>query len=66
MRNLHKHIKNKHVIEAQQLFQLWEKYTLKECEYKNHRIFTLRCIDKRSILVSVRLKSRGQQFKQKG
>ena len=62
MRNLHKDIKNKYGIEAQQLLQLWEKYTLKECEYKNHRIFTLRCIYKGVILVSVRLKSEGSKL----
>ena len=56
MRNLPKDIKNKYGIEDQQLLQLWEKYTLKECEYKNHRIFTLKCIDKGIIPVSFRLK----------
>ena len=62
MRNLSKKIQNKYGIKTQQLLQLWENYTLKECEYKNHIIFTLRCIGKGIILVSVRLKSEGSML----
>ena len=53
--------KFKYGIGAQQLLPLWQKYSLKECEYKNHRIFTVRCIDKGIIPVSVRLKSEGSK-----
>ena len=35
---------------------------MRECEYKNHRIFIIRCIDKGIIPVRVRLKSEGSRL----
>ena len=57
MRNLHKKLKEKYGLEALQLLQLWKKSVIRECDYRNHRIFTLRCINKNSVLVSVRFRS---------
>ena len=57
MRNLHKDIKEKYGIEALQQLQLWEKSVLKDSNYKNHRIFTLKCISYNLVTVSVKLKS---------
>ena len=57
MRNLHKYSKEKHGLDALQLLQLWEKSVLRDCDYKNHRTFTLRCISKDIVPVSVKLRS---------
>ena len=43
--------------EARRLFRLWEKLRLRASEYKNHKIFTLRCIHNDLIPVSIKLKS---------
>ena len=60
MRSLHKFIKENHGWEALWLLQEWGKWVIKDSEYKNHRGFTLRCISKDLIQVSVRLKSTGR------
>ena len=39
------------------LFREWERLQLRKCDYKNHRIFTLRCIHKELVRVSTRLKT---------
>ena len=39
------------------LFRLWEKLRIRASEYKNHRIFTLRCLHNDLIPVSIKLKS---------
>ena len=57
MRNLHKYLKENYGLEALQLLQLWEKGVIRDCNYKNYRIFTLRCISKDIVLVSVKLRS---------
>ena len=57
MRNLHQILLQEDGIEVQHLFRLWEKLQLKASEYKNHRIFTLRCIHNDLIPVSIKLKS---------
>ena len=57
MINLHKDVKEKCGIEALQQLGLWEKGVVKESNYKNHRIFTLKCISNNLILASVKLKS---------
>ena len=44
MRNLHQIILQEYGIEAQHLFRNWERLWLREIDYKNHRIFTLRCL----------------------
>ena len=57
MRNLHKDIEENYGLEAMQLLQLWEKGVIRDCNYKNHKIFTLRCISSNVVPVSVKLRS---------
>ena len=57
MRNLHQILLQEDGIEAQCLFRLWEKLQLRASEYKNHRIFTLRCIHNDLVPSSIKLKS---------
>ena len=57
MRNLHNILLQEDRIEAQCLFRLWEKLRIRASEYKNHRIFTLRCLHNDLIPVSMKLKS---------
>ena len=40
------------------LFRDWEKLQLRASDYKNHRIFTLRCIHKELVPVSIKLKTK--------
>ena len=56
MINLHRNIKKQYGLEAIQQLCLWEKNTIRASDYKNHRIFTLRCIGLNLTLVSIRLK----------
>ena len=46
MRNLHLIILQEYGIEARHLFREWERLRLREIDYKIHRIFTLRCLDR--------------------
>ena len=57
MRNLHQIILQEYGIEVQHLFRDWERFRLREIDYKNHRIFTLRCLHKELVPVSLKLKS---------
>ena len=57
MRNLHKFILENYGIGLLRLLRDWEKYQLRQCNFKNHRIFTLRCIHSELVPVSIRLKS---------
>ena len=57
MRNLHQLLLQEDGIEAWRLFRLWEKLQLRASEYKNHRIFTLRCIHNDLVPSSIKLKS---------
>ena len=57
MRNLHQLLLQEDGIEAQCLFRLWEKLQLRAFKYKNHRIFTLRCIHNDLVPSSIKLKS---------
>ena len=57
MRNLHQIILQKYGLEAQCLFRDWERLWLRESGYKNQRIFTLRCLHKDLVSVSIKLKS---------
>ena len=57
MRNLHQLLLQEDGIEAQRLFRLWEKLQLRASQYKNHRIFTLRCIHNDLVPSSIKLKS---------
>ena len=57
MRNLHKIILEQHGREVLQLFKDWERFQLRDCNYRNHRIFTLKCISSELVPVSLRLKT---------
>ena len=57
MRNLHNILLQEDGIEARRLFRLWEKLKIRASDYRNHRIFTLRCLHSDLILVSIKLKS---------
>ena len=57
MRNLHQIILQEYELEVQCMFRDWERLWLRESDYKNHRIFTLRCLHKTLVPVSIKLKS---------
>ena len=57
MRNLHLILLQEFGIEARRLFREWERLRLRSSDYRNHRIFSLRCIHKDLIPVSIKLKS---------
>ena len=57
MRNLHKFILENYGIASLRLLRNWEKFQLRQCNFKNHRIFTLRYIHSGLVPVSIRLKS---------
>ena len=57
MRNLHLIILQEFGIEARCLLREWERLRLRSSDYKNHRIFSLRCIHQELIPVSIKLKS---------
>ena len=57
MRNLHQIILQEYGLESQHLFRDWETLWLRESDYKNHRIFTLRFLHKDLVPVSIKLKS---------
>ena len=57
MRNLHQILLKVYGLEAWHLFRDWERLQLRASNYKNHRIFTLRCLHKELIPVSIKLKS---------
>ena len=56
MINLPKNIKEKYGLEALQQLNLWERNTIRVSNYKNHRIFTLKCIGQNLIPFSTRIK----------
>ena len=57
MTNLHKYLKEIPGREALRELEEGERKEMRQCDYKNHRVFTLRCINKRLVLVSIRLNS---------
>ena len=57
MRNLHLIILQEFGIEARCLLREWERLRLRSSDYKNHTIFSLRCIHQELIPVSIKLKS---------
>ena len=57
MRNLHQIILQEYGLEVLCLFRDWERFRLRASNYKNHRIFTLRCIHKGLVPVSIKLKT---------
>ena len=56
MINLHKNIKEQYGLEAIQQLCEWKKNVIRASNFKNHRMFTLRCIGQNLIPVSIRLK----------
>ena len=57
MRNIHAHINTEYGQENVKTFRCWEKMEYKMADFANHRRFSLRCLSKGLIPVSVRLKS---------
>ena len=57
MRNLHLILHQEFGLEARRLFREWERLWLRSSDYKNHRVFSLRCLYKNLIPVSIKLKS---------
>ena len=63
MGNLHLILLHEYGIEVWCLFRDWERLWLRTSDYKNHRIFTLRCLHKDLVPVSIKLKSTLKTFK---
>ena len=57
MRNIHAQITSEYGQENVKTFRCWEKLEYKMADFSNHRRFSLRCLSKGLIPVSVRLKS---------
>ena len=57
MRSIHNHITSEYGKDNVKIFQKWEKLEDKMAHFSNHRRFTLGCLSKDLIPVSVRLKS---------
>ena len=57
MKNQHEYIQENHGLETLQLLQKWEKWVIKDSDYRNHRRFTLRCFSKGIVQVSLKLRS---------
>ena len=57
MRNIHAHIIQEYGQESVRIFRQWEKMEMKMADFKNHRRFTLRCLSKGIVPVSIKLNS---------
>ena len=57
MRNLHQFILENYGIESLRLLRDWERFQLRQRDYKHQRIFTLRCLHNDLVPVSIKLKS---------
>ena len=57
MRNLHAFIKQEFGEESVLKLQLWEKVEKKMANYKNHRRFSIKCLKRDIIPVSIRLRT---------
>ena len=57
MRSIHSKITSEYGKDVVKIFCKWEKIEYKMVDFSNHRRFTLRCLSKNLIPVSVRLKS---------
>ena len=57
MKNLHQFILENYGIESLRLLRDWERLQFRQCNYKNHRIFMLRCLHNELVPVSIKLKS---------
>ena len=53
----HKMILEQHGTEVLWLFKDWERFQMRDFNYRNHRIFTLICITNHLVPVSIRLKT---------
>ena len=56
MRNLHNFLLE-HGRKVLQLFKDWERFQLRDCDYRTHRIFNLKCVSNESVSVSLILKA---------
>ena len=56
MRNIHAHIISEYGKESVKIFQQQKKIEIKMADFKNHRRFSLRCLSKGIIPVSVKPK----------
>ena len=56
MRSLHMHLSIEYDRESVKIFCQWEKYERKMVDFSNHRRFTLRCLSKGLVPVSIHLK----------
>ena len=57
MRSIHSQITSEYGKDTVKIFCKWENIEYKMADFSNHRRFTLRCLSKNLIPVSVRLKS---------
>ena len=60
MRSIHAQIIQEYGKNTVKTFRQWEKLEIKMAEFKNHRRFTLRCLSKGLIPVSIKLKTKVQ------
>ena len=60
MRSVHAHIIQEYEQDSVKTFRQWEKLEIKMVEFKNHRRYTLRCLSKGLIPVSIKLKTKVQ------
>ena len=63
MISLQKNIKEQYGIESLKQLHLWEKSVLRASNYKNHRIFTLKCISHNLMPVSINLRPTKSKLK---
>ena len=45
------------MLKQEVFLKYWERFQIRDCDYRNHRIFTLKCITKDLVPVSIRLKT---------
>ena len=57
MRNIHAYLVSEYGKESVRIFRQWVKIEMKMADFQNHRRFTLRCLSKDVIPVSVKLRS---------
>ena len=63
MRNLLVLINERHGKEAITIFRKYERLNMKICDFKNHKRFTLRCLNDDLIPVSLRLKNNVRTYR---
>ena len=57
MRNIHAQLISEYGQESVRFLRWWEKLEMKMAGFQNHRRFTLRCLNKGIIPVSIKLKT---------